>query len=84
MVATEFEETKDFIKATQKIKDNLMREKVKKQILKIIENPEIGKPMMYERRGTREVYIKPFRLAYLYSVEENKITLVDLYHKRKQ
>ncbi len=67
-----------------KIKDNLLRERVKKQIEKIIQNPEVGKPMMYARKGTRELYISPFRLSYTYIKSENRIILLDLYHKKEQ
>ena len=73
-----------FAKIFEKIKDNVLKEKVKKQIVKIIENPEIGKPMMYSRKGTREVYIPPFRLSYIYIKVEDKIILLDLYHKDEQ
>ena len=73
-----------FAKVFEKIKDNVLKEKVKKQIEKIIENPEIGKPMMYNRKGTREVYIPPFRLSYVYTKTEDKIILLDLYHKDEQ
>ena len=73
-----------FAKIFEKIKDNVLKEKVKKQIEKIIENPEIGKPMMYSRKGTREVYITPFRLSYAYFKEKDKIILLDLYHKDDQ
>lgn len=73
-----------FSKIFEKIKDNTLREKIKKQIEKIIANPEIGKPMMYNRKGTREVYISPYRLSYLYSREEDKIVFLDLYHKDEQ
>ena len=52
--------------------------------MKIIINPEVGKPMRNVRRGTRELYIKPFRLSYLYIQSEDKIILLDLYHKKKQ
>ena len=67
-----------------KIKDNLLREKIKKQIQKIVKNPEVGKPMKYSRKGTREVYIPPFRLSYLYLNYEDKIIFSELYHKKKQ
>lgn len=67
-----------------KIKDPLLKERIIKQIIKIRENPEIGKPMRFGRKGTREVYIPPFRLSYLYIKEENKIILLDLYHKDEQ
>ena len=73
-----------FSKIFEKIKDNVLREKIKKQIEKIIMNPEIGKPMMYNRKGTREVYVSPYRLSYMYSKEEDKIILLDLYHKDEQ
>ena len=40
--------------------------------------------MRYERGGTREVYVKPLRLAYAYEPDQGKITFMDLYHKKKQ
>jgi len=64
--------------------DNSIKERVKKQIIKIIENPEIGKPMRYTRRDTREVYVSPFRLAYAYIKHEDKIVFFNLYHKDEQ
>ncbi|MBS3176733.1 type II toxin-antitoxin system RelE/ParE family toxin [Candidatus Woesearchaeota archaeon] len=73
-----------FEKLVKKIKDQTQKEKIKKKILKIAENPEIGKPMMYNRKGTRELYIEPFRISYLYNKEENKVVFLDLYHKDEQ
>ena len=73
-----------FLKKISKIKDNLFKERVKKQIAKIIENPEIGKPMRYSRKGSREVYISPFRLTYKYYPQENKVLFADFYYKDKQ
>lgn len=67
-----------------KIKDNLFKQKIIKQIKKIKLNPEIGKPMRNIRKGTRELYITPFRLSYLYNVKENIVYILDLYHKKKQ
>lgn len=76
--------TVKFDKELKHIKDKNLKIKIWKQIEKIIENPEIGKPMKYQRKGTREVYIKPFRLSYAYLKEENKIIFLDLYHKNEQ
>ena len=73
-----------FEKTVGKIKDSNLLKKVKNQIQKIIESPETGKPMRFERKGTREVYVKPFRLSYAYFKEEDKIILLDLYHKDEQ
>ena len=74
----------NFEKIIFKIKDPSLREKVYKQVVKIIEIPEIGKPMMHSRKGTRELYVKPFRLSYAYLKNENKIIFLDLYHKDEQ
>jgi len=71
-----------FEKNIKKIKDVALKEKVKKQIAKIVKNPGIGKPMRFSRKGTREVYIKPFRLSYLY--HKNTIVFLELYHKDEQ
>ena len=73
-----------FQKLFSKIKDKSTKEKILKQIDKIRDNPEIGKPMMYSRKGTRELYIAPYRLSYEYLKEEDKIILLDLYHKDGQ
>jgi mRNA-degrading endonuclease RelE of RelBE toxin-antitoxin system len=73
-----------FEKIFSKLKDPALKERVIKQLIKIRENPEVGKPMRYGRKGTREVYVSPFRLSYVYVKEENKIILLDLYHKDEQ
>jgi len=73
----------EFLKILSKL-DNSVKKKVKKQIEKIIQNPEIGKPMKYSRKDTREVYIPPFRLSYVVLSYENKIVFLDFYHKDEQ
>ena len=67
-----------------KIKDNLLKQKIIKQIEKIKINPEIGKPMRNIRRGTRELYIKPFRLSYGFHKDKGVVYILDLFHKKKQ
>ncbi len=74
----------DFERTIRKINDAAVKEAVKKQIAKIIENPEIGKPMKYERKGTREVYVSPYRLSYAFLQNEGKIVFLCIYHKDKQ
>ena len=74
----------DFKKFFFRIKDNLLKGKIIKQLQKIKENPEVGKPMMHNRKGTRELYIKPFRLSYKYHIEKNIVEILDLYHKKEQ
>lgn len=68
-----------FKKDFKKIKDKLVKEKIIKQIKKIKDNPGIGKPMRFSRKGTRELYISPYRLSYKY--EKNKLYILAIYHK---
>ena len=72
----------DFKRKFKKIKDKNSKIKIIKQIQKIKENPEIGKPMRYSRKGTRELYIPPFRLSY--KIEKDVVYILDLYHKDEQ
>jgi mRNA-degrading endonuclease RelE of RelBE toxin-antitoxin system len=74
----------DFLKRITKIKDNIMKEQIKKHITKIIERPEIGKPLRYTRKGTRESYIGSYQLAYAYLKNENKLIFLEFYHKDEQ
>ena len=76
--------TKEFQNIFLRIKDSLMKEKILKQIKKIKTNPEIGKPMRNVRKGTRELYIKPFRLSYEYIKDQEMVYILDLYHKDEQ
>jgi mRNA-degrading endonuclease RelE of RelBE toxin-antitoxin system len=84
MVIEKVEITDDFERTLKRIKDPVLKEKVKKQTAKIINYPEIGKPMRYSRKGTRELHISPFRLSYAYFPEEKRLIFLELYHKDKQ
>lgn len=76
-------ESDGFKRASRKL-DRFIKERIEKQVRKIIANPEAGKPMRYDRRGTREVYVGHFRLSYSYLPQEELIILVDFYHKDEQ
>ena len=71
-----------FKKDFRKIKDRFLKEKVIKQVSKIKDNPEIGKPMRYDRKGTRELYIAPLRLSY--NIKGDIVYILALYHKDLQ
>ena len=73
-----------FKHSIRKIKDKNQKERVKKQIKKIVKQPEVGKPMRYTRKNTREVYVPPFRLSCIYLKKQDKIIFLELYHKDKQ
>jgi mRNA-degrading endonuclease RelE of RelBE toxin-antitoxin system len=72
-----------FMKAIKSI-DRGSLKRVEKIIIKIIKNPEIGKPMRYARKGTREVYLGSFRLSYAYDLSTEILTFLDIYHKDEQ
>jgi len=55
------------------------RDKLEKQIKKIIENPNVGKPLKY-KRGERSLYLKPFRL--IYSIRGDEIILLKFGHRK--
>ncbi len=82
MVISEF--GPQFEKRFKKIKNQSLKVQLKKQIGKIIKNPKIGKPTGHSRKGTRELYVAPFRLSYAYIKNENKIIFLDFYHKDGQ
>ena len=80
----EIKKEPSFLKTISKIKDNSLKEKVIKQIKKIIKSPEIGKPMRYGRKGTRESYVSPYRISYSYIEQDNLLIFLDIYHKDQQ
>ncbi|MDD3092149.1 MAG: type II toxin-antitoxin system RelE/ParE family toxin [Methanoregulaceae archaeon] len=73
-----------FEKTIRKMKDGRTKERLKAQIKKIVRNPEIGKPMRYSRKQTREVYVPPFRLSYCYNGQKDILIFLALYHKDEQ
>lgn len=83
MIELQVKRSNNFKKIYKKL-DKSIRIKIDKVLIKIINDPEIGKPMRYGRKGTREVYVKPFRVSYGYIKEKEVITLLDLYHKDEQ
>lgn len=73
--------TKEFERNIRSIKDTQLLKRVKKQINKILDNPNLGKPLRYVLKGERTVYIKPYRL--IYSVEGDKLFLLRFMHRKK-
>lgn len=62
--------THEFRKTVKKIKDNSLKSRIIKQLQKIVEKPDTGKPLGYSLRGERTVYVKPFRIIYSYTKGE--------------
>ncbi|MFH1917099.1 MAG: type II toxin-antitoxin system RelE/ParE family toxin [Nanoarchaeota archaeon] len=80
MVEVIFDEL--FKRDFKRIKDKAIKERIIAQVSKIKTNPEIGKPMRYSRKGTRELYISPYRLSY--ALEGEMVYILALYHKDVQ
>lgn len=80
MVEIKFLVTTDkFEKDVKKIKNGSIKLRLKKQIKKISENPNVGKPLKHDLKGERTVYIKPFRL--IYTVQKDKLILLKFEHR---
>ena len=73
-----------FEKTIRKIHDSGLKERVKARIIRIVNDPETGKPMRWCRKNTREVYIPPFRLSYCYDKKDDTLVFLALYHKDEQ
>lgn len=72
--------TEKFEKELKKT-DKSIKEKAIKQLTKIIENPQIGKPLKYNLKGERTVYVKPFRI--IYSFFNNTIYFLRFEHRKE-
>ena len=73
-----------FEKTIRKIQDSALKERVKARIIRIVNDPESGKPMRWCRKNTLEVYIPPFKLSYCYDKKNDTIVFLALYHKDEQ
>jgi len=71
--------SKAFIKDVKRL-DSFNRERLEKQIRKIVKNPNVGKPLKYTR-GERSLYIKPFRLVY--ATRKDEIILLKFEHRKR-
>jgi len=72
-----------FLKQLNKM-DKSFLDKLQKLLIKIMADPEIGKPMRFNRKGTKELYLKPFRISYAYDKNSDHLYLLDIYHKDEQ
>jgi mRNA-degrading endonuclease RelE of RelBE toxin-antitoxin system len=71
--------SKEFEQDVKKVRDNALKERLIKQVEKIIKNPDIGKPLRYNQKGERSVYVTPYRLVY--AVIDDKIYLLRFQHR---
>jgi len=71
--------SKEFKQDVKKARDNALKERMIKQVEKILKNPEIGKPLRYNLKGERSVYVPPYRLVY--ALKDDKIFLLRFRHR---
>ncbi len=74
--------TEKFERDVKKVRDNLLKERVKDQVRKIAETPEVGKPLQYGLKGERTVRINPYRL--IYAVQGDALILLRFEHRKKR
>jgi len=72
--------TRRFLKDTRQLRGT-RKEELEKVVKKVIENPEIGKPLRYSFRNCRSVRIGKFRIVY--KLEGYKIIFITFEHREK-
>lgn len=73
--------TQKFERDVRKVRDSSVRERLEKQIRKVAEDPESGKPLRYGLKGEWTVRIKPFRL--IYAVQGDRLILLRFEHRKE-
>lgn len=73
--------TDGFKKDVKKIRDKGVKERLQKQIDKVAQNPDFGKPLRYGLKGEWVIYVKPYRL--IYKVEGDKLILLRFEHRKE-
>ena len=71
--------TEKFEKEVKKL-DSSIKFKLIKQIEKIVQEPKIGKPLRYNLKGERTIYVKPYRI--IYAFDKNTITFLRVQHRK--
>ncbi len=61
--------------------DTSVKQQAVKQINKIIASPETGKPLRYDLKGERTVYVRPYRI--IYSFFNNTIHFLRFEHRKE-
>jgi len=73
--------SEEFKREFQKIKDKMTRLRIIKQLKKLSDMSEAGKPLKYELKNHRSVRVSPFRI--IYRLEEDKI-IINCFDHRKE
>ncbi|MDG6913298.1 MAG: type II toxin-antitoxin system RelE/ParE family toxin [Nitrososphaerota archaeon] len=80
VVVKEIVYTQKFERDVRKLRDGLVKERLSKQIRKIAEDPEIGKPLRYGLKDEWTARIAPYRL--IYAVQGDRLVLLRFEHRK--
>ncbi len=73
--------SQEFRDEFQKIKDKTTRIRIIKQLKKLEELPEAGKPLKYEWKNHRSVRVPPFRI--IYHIQQDKLIIICFDHRKE-
>jgi len=73
--------SQEFADDYKKIKDNATRLRIIKQIRKLEQQPDAGKPLKHELKSHRSLRVPPFRI--IYRIEQNRILINCFEHRDK-
>ncbi len=71
---------KEFSKHYKKIKDKDLRQRIDKIILKLKQNPNLGKPLRYSHKNHRSLRAGKYRI--IYKINDNKIFILSFDHRK--
>jgi mRNA-degrading endonuclease RelE of RelBE toxin-antitoxin system len=80
VVITQVIWTKKFERELRKLRDKTIKDRVKDQIEKVLDNPETGKTLRFALKGERSVYVTPYRL--IYAVQGETLYLLRFEHRK--
>jgi mRNA-degrading endonuclease RelE of RelBE toxin-antitoxin system len=72
--------TSKFERDVRKIRDGSLKERLERQIRKIAEEPDFGKPLRYGLKGEWTIRVAPYRL--IYAVQGEKLILLRFEHRK--
>ncbi len=64
-------------------KDKPLAERLAKAILKLEENPYLGKPLSYDLSGLRSLRVGKYRIIYEINENEKKVILMAVSHRKR-
>jgi mRNA-degrading endonuclease RelE of RelBE toxin-antitoxin system len=72
--------TEKFERDVRKARDSLLKDKLEKQIRKIVEDPSFGKPLRYGLKIEWTIRVTPYRL--IYAVQGERLVLLRFEHRK--